>query len=239
MSKVAAIAELIEAHGVPVEQYLEEVEVHTRRLLAQGRICVRIPSRNVAGLVAGGRLMNQHETGTGGGYVGPIRGGFERDALGVVDPTGDPRSAPIYGYATAYLTANPGEGGWVERYGDVVLELRDSLRPRSTWTAGDSLDENSAGFRPTTVASPLNAPSVQSHLFLLEEPGADFDDDIELRDPLDCDVVDDFSFTYTEVQIWGGVALGDVAVAYVEPGSAAGGAAAEVLRSAGVEVYEL
>ncbi len=203
-----------EDRGMRVEEYLDAVNAHTRQLLADGRLCMFVPSRALRKVLVDGRMKNQHETGTTRGMPG--RASFEEQTLGIADPEGAPESAPVYGIACgdpesethSYLRYH---------YGETIVVFRDSMRPRATFTVGDSLDENLLS-GPTTWVSPVNVPHEGSQLFGGE-------------DPLDAEEVDDLAENYVEVQYWGPVTLGDIEAVYVdEPGLAFR------IRDAGVEV---
>jgi Domain of unknown function (DUF4157) len=83
---------------------------------------------------------------------------------------------------------------------DVVLRLRPSVRPRTTFTFGDSLDETLSGLSPDVGAEPLTQPSA------LAAQGT--------TDPLRlaslAEVSAGSSPVYTEAQVHGGITLADI-----------------------------
>lgn len=205
--------------GMPVEDYIEEVNVHTRQLLADGRLCMFVPPAALRRVLVDGRFKNQHETGTSRGMLG--RGPFEERAMGV-DGEEDPTSAPVYGLVT---DAPESTEHLYQRthYGRAVVVFRDSLRPRTTFTVGDSLDENIVE-GPTTWPTPVNDPDEGSQLYGID-------------DPLAVERIDDLRRNYyVEAQYWGPVNVGDIEMVYVddyEPELAA------ELRDAGLDVRDL
>jgi len=206
-----------EDRGMAIGEYLDAVNGHTRQLLADGRLCMYVPPTALWKIVADNRFKNQHRTGTTRGFPG--RGPFEERMLGVDDPGSDPESAPVYGF----VCADPEDERHEYRrhhYGQTIVVFSDRLRARTTFTVGDSLDENLVA-GPTTWASPVNAPDEMSQLFGSE-------------DPLYAEEVDDLEEnSYVEAQYWGPVTVDDIQAVYVDDPDLASS-----LREAGVEARE-
>lgn len=118
-----------------------------------------------------------------GNYVG-VRDNYEKRIMGVPDGVPDAQR-PIYGYQQA-------DGGRTA-YGDVTLELRDSVRGRTTITGGDSLNFETPVVRLSDVAGATDERlALSSGMNLAKD-----------YDPL-------FRWQYVESQVHGGVTLSDI-----------------------------
>ncbi|HEX9412510.1 MAG TPA: hypothetical protein VF916_03325, partial [Ktedonobacterales bacterium] len=127
-------------------------------------------------------------------------------------PRGAPEIVrPVSGYITPHGLDDPGVAG----YGDVRVILRDDVRPRTTLTFGDSLD-NYRGVHPGAGLSvPRSLEDVRADSFTWLSPER-FVPEVAI-DPLDLKSLADYYDRpaniindYVEAQIHGGVALGDI-----------------------------
>ena len=161
------------------------------------------PAKEASGIVYG-RFANQFETGRSSGLFDTSkREAFEKEFLGfqgpsrdkdgympaVWDEIGNPHAYnPIYGYVCGKGDKD-GLGSvppWTEtvhdcpmsHYGPIAVKFKDSIKERTTFTVGDSLDANhmtvthldEEHLMPLqdplrTKASPINAPDFRSHNF--------------------------------------------------------------------------
>jgi hypothetical protein len=165
-----------------------------RRAVAPGKpIVVRHGSEStLREILTSGRMKSQHETGTSsGGYIDKaLRADYEEMAFGL--PHDLPAAQrPIYGYVAPRGLAGD-HGGKLDQYGDIRVVLRDSVRPRTTVSAGDSLDR-----RAELTPMPIDAPDWHA-----AQPAA-----AKYTDLGDQGFQD---LTYVEAQIHGGVKTGDI-----------------------------
>lgn len=114
---------------------------------------VRVHPQVLIDVLDDGRFKSQFETGTSSGLMDTkIRDRVEREVLGVQDS--DDQARPIYGYFSPQPYQEP-----VSCYGKVVVQLKDHVRPRATFTVGDSLDSTSGYQTERVIGEPVVAPS--------------------------------------------------------------------------------
>jgi hypothetical protein len=155
------------------------------RVLKDAPVSVTVPANKVGAILKDGRLKSHFETGTSGGKnVTSIRDEWEAVMFGY--PTGmNPENRPIYGMVETN-GVKPSSARGNEQYGQVTLVLKDSVRERTTATAGDSLNLN-----PDYV--PLTNPSQRRTLGRI----SDFE-------------------PYYEAQVHSGVKTSDIARAVID-----------------------
>jgi hypothetical protein len=138
-----------------------------------------------------GRLKTQFETGTSSGVLDTqMRANFEAMDFGYDPVTFPAAQRPVYGYVSVGGVRGASDlDGAVSGYGNIQIVLRDSVRPRITVTAGDSLD-----LRQTRRPSPIDRIDYRST--------AGHDRTYDERWLLN---------SYVEAQIHGGVTWDDVA----------------------------
>jgi hypothetical protein len=166
-----------------------------RRATAPGKpIVVRRSSESsLRDILASGRMKTQHETGTSdGGYVDKaLRADFEEMAFGLPKDLPAERR-PIYGYVAPRGLDGEHSEGKLDQYGDIRVVLKDSVRPRTTVSAGDSLDR-----RKELTPMPIDNPDYRA----AQPAAAKYND---LGDP-------QFQqLTYVEAQIHDGVSNDDI-----------------------------
>jgi len=181
--------------GMLVDTYVTAAEQWLRARLATAEVRLRIRHPHVLDLLRDGRYLTQFEVPHSGGALGQSRRMvIEHTVLGV-PPSCRPSDRPVYGYLSG-----SDEAGMLGQYGDVVVRLKRSVRPRSRFVIGDSLDHTITHASPPVFApEPVDRPS----LLALIAP----------IDPLDCPSLADASplpYRYAEAQIYGGVRLSDV-----------------------------
>ena len=161
----------VDYHGVAraaanydtLEEYIEVSEKAQREMLRHAEPCVRCERNVLKEILDDGRIKNQHEAKSSAGYFNPKkREDIERSWFGYGS---EPRAEwPVYGYL-----ADQGEDGFVAeighdkagdgliQYGEIVVRLKPEILDRTTYTFGDSLNEN--GFdRAELAPAPVNAP---------------------------------------------------------------------------------
>jgi len=159
------------------------------------KISVTVPAQKIGAILREGRLKTQFETGRSGGANMPTwRENWEAVMFGY--PIGsDPSVRPIYGMVeTGGVKPSSLRGN--EQYGTVTLVLKDSVRDRTTFTNGDSLNLN-----PFHV--PVNNPSQSSASRF--PTSASFEAEIKQKR-----AADPSERGYYEAQIHGGVSVSDI-----------------------------
>jgi hypothetical protein len=204
--------------GQTPSTYRASVAAELRGLLVDKPIAVRV--RDEAALqdiIAGGRFKTSHEgvKRASGLLANMANRRLGEHILGVPADT-PPERRPIYGYVAINGIEPALSGGrqipgvreredqedLLSSYGQIQVVLKPDVRPRTTITVGDSLDEI-AFMRPTPVDSPT-AESLGIHrLNGIAEPG--------------------FTRTsYVEAQVHGGIRVDDIAeVVFPQPPAAA------------------
>jgi hypothetical protein len=180
--------------GMTPVEYAAQADASVARLVQGAEVRVRAPVAAVTEIIRTGRLLNQFETGTTGGLLDLNARRSVEAGLWATGPEAGGAQRPIYGYLSGTMEATSAQ------YGDVVLRLRPTVRPRTTFTFGDSLDETTLGIRPTVAGEPLTRPTALA---------AQRDTD-PLRLGSLADVESRGYATYTEAQVHGGVTLEDI-----------------------------
>lgn len=125
--------------GMDPAAYEAAVDAHIAEAMKDAHVFVRVPDDVLKQVMADGRLKNQFETDDSqGNYNHQMRDRIESGYFGVAEGESDPSWRPIYGY----LWEGDGDGEYssVSSYGSVRIQLRDSVKERTTFTFGDSLD---------------------------------------------------------------------------------------------------
>lgn len=173
-----------------------------RRAVGSARVAMAIPGHALHKVIDDGDVRSAFQTGatrSGGGeiekYLGLRRSGEHR--LFGYPATHPDHARPVYGY----LTHDPFRDGHASAYGAHTLVLnRAAVAHRTTWTAGDSLNEKSLR------ASPLTAPHLHSVNPELTDGyySGSYSPDLAVHEAL---TDHERRNTYLEAQIHGGVAL--------------------------------
>ena len=186
-----------------------------REELKTAVIQIRIDD-DVFGLMVdeGDRFRSQMETGTSGGYFDDARRIDTEARMFGYSNALDPAERPIYGYI-----APAGQAGEnqpiLNQYGDVIVELKDELRERTTVTWGDSLYHHDVN---TGAPSPMLDPKWYSAV----GEGGILDQAVDLKqNALDQNL--DRAQPYMEAQIHGSVTLDDIKRVTLPPLSEATG----------------
>ena len=125
-------------------------------MFKQAPVVIRMPAEDyvVDGIIQHGRMRNLFETGTGRGNKNKrIRVGTEEEILNIPSHT-PPHLRPIYGMLditepleSAAQSKNHRMKGKIfpvggTHYGDLILKLKPSVKQRTTFTHGDSMDKS-------------------------------------------------------------------------------------------------
>jgi len=177
-----AIAELAGLDGMTIEETERKIFSRLEKDLENPVAIFRSTDATIS-ILAGGRFKTQFETGRSAGMFSPEgRAEAEQNGLGY-PPDVDPKERPVYGVVNT--ARHDGR-----QYGDVEIVLRDSVKQRSTITLGDSLTAFADGYLAGTPYLDPGKASVD-HRALVYGRG--------------------YSVGYIEVQIQGGVTVGDIA----------------------------
>lgn len=197
-------------------------------VIENGTVCVAVSEEILREVIDDERFKNQFETKTSNGTLDPgMRKVWESVITGAtVDEK--PADRAIYGFMTANTDVpkhdengapdtsaghdatdrNDYEGQWrdmlsvnnpmASQYGSVVVELKDSVRDRTTATIGDSL-------RAQTVGLPVNEPVTSEGLLVAG-----------LYSRTDRATTPMYTTRYVEAQVTGGVTVDDIARIHVD-----------------------
>lgn len=171
---------------------------------AQNPIQIDVSTKALGNILEDGRMKTAFETRssrTGGNYPSTQseyvdkRMAAETNYLGVpADTPADQR--PVYGY----LTQGNYFGDY--KYGNVTIELNNSVKDRSTMTAADSLDRRLTG---APMADALSGKLTDQQVFQASGAGS-----VRQNDNGQIEVLPVSASPYYEAQVHGGVQLSDI-----------------------------
>jgi hypothetical protein len=181
-----SIAEVAKNYKVDPKQVIDTCADNLRGIIDTQSISIRRGSWGSTDILQSGRFKTQFETGTSAGDVDfRLRTKAEEKGLGV-PPDIDITQRPIYGYISHGKTTS------AEGYGRIEFVLKDDVKVRTTYTAGDSLYSMSinrtAGVPLSNVRNPAAWGTNVDNLYR-----KDFN-----------------SIGYIEAQVHGGLSLSDV-----------------------------
>lgn len=196
---------------------VSKAEAHLKRVLSTSTVGVNVPSKVLDSILVSGRLKSQFETNTSSATLDKsFRAEAEEAKFGYSKST---KAADRIIYGSVFAGPDDNASG---QYGDVIIELKPSVRSRTTVTAGDSLD--ATGGKPVAVDDPKIEMFPQdparyktdwakeisdSRFFELNTPGSyseNLDDEPRM------------TRHYWEAQVHGGVSVSDIARVHV-PGT--------------------
>lgn len=185
------LSEKLDYYKIPdLETYKKKCTERIKSFVEGQPVKIRVSEDVLNKVINDGRFKTQFETGASGGLLSnAIRADFENKVFGI--PKDSTLGRPIYGYI------HPGKFDTIDQYGKIIVELKDSVRQRTTFTVGDSLDSTSRGEEPLLSPQPLTEPSYLAARHLPQ------------WGPLDWHNVSEVS-SYIEAQIHGGVAVKDI-----------------------------
>ena len=133
-----------------------------------------------------GRYKTQFETDTSGGFLDTKARSIQEVATFSLHPSMNPKNRPVYGqvYTNGFEDSAYKEA-W--QYGQIVLVVKKSVHKKTSWTAGDSLNN-------TVQASSLTNPSYHGGELQSSSGG----------------LYGGSSLNYIEAQIHGGVKVSDI-----------------------------
>lgn len=169
-----------------------------RNLLDKGQVRIRVPDGAAVGILESGRIKSQFETGISGGKLNENTRGKAEETFFGYDKRMSGKDRPIYGYIDASDVEVRGSTKWVSQYGSIEFVLKDSVRARTSFTVGDSLDLTKG--KPTVIPQPVTNPSIRAMDLKKTSPIAD-------RGYSDRDIK---GTPYIEAQVHGGVRVADI-----------------------------
>ena len=180
---------MLQSRGYTDEQIDGMVE-NLKKLNANAELTIRVPSDVIADVLEDGRFKTQFESQTSGGALNP-RGRLRAEEFLYNAPADlAPELRPVYGYLSDVSTSLNAQA-----YGDVKVILKDSVRNRTTVVYSDSLYAAQTGQKG---ASFINNPQLNS----VTHP--------RLGALSKAKGLDDIAHLYPEMQVHGGVGLGDI-----------------------------
>jgi hypothetical protein len=142
--------------GMTLEEYMELAARWLNAEVATSEVRIRMRIGPFEQFLATGSYLTQFSTtmtASAGAQHRALRMIVERTVLGV--PGCRPADRPIYGYLSG-----SDESAQLQQYGEVVMRLDRSIRRRSTFMLGDSLDHAIHHFRvPSFVPQPVARPT--------------------------------------------------------------------------------
>lgn len=229
-------------------EYVEECEKRLKKAIEDTDVCVRLPVASLNKVLEQGSYKSVFESqkSGAGGFAGgiwnrerylKIRRRAENQMFGISEAQETDR--PVYGYLAGKGSVNPNSED-LEQYGNVALVLKDSVRERTTFTQGDSLDDvNMKGIFGHVLPngqkiwsgkgspSKVTDPKIQSLTYLEYWSGRDWLTNAELYEEKpeeDNNAVPqkERKYGYWEAQVSSGFSVDEIAsVAFIgkEPGS--------------------
>jgi ribosomal protein S18 acetylase RimI-like enzyme len=165
-------------------------EVISSYVRAHPQIRIRVTPETLAEIVKDGRYKTEYELPGVTPEMAASRAEAERNMFGY--PAGaDPVERPVYGY----LSGTADEGGIVQEYGDLILNLDPSVNARATFTIGDSYR---AAIRGELSPSLLADPGIGS-----------WTGDFDIVKAYESGNLEDIS-RYVEVEIHGGLTSAEI-----------------------------
>lgn len=150
------IAAYSKGEGVTPEVYEQRVKDALKELMDGKPIQMQFPSGLADQLLESRRFKTQFETGSSGGILDTDERSLG-EYLGLGLPRNlDPSLRPVYGYVKSYRGQERGVG---RTFGDLTFVLKDEVRQRAGYTAGDSLYGFRSGF---VVSSPIDEVKLES-----------------------------------------------------------------------------
>jgi len=206
--------------GMSAHVLRDQVNESVKEALKDALPFIRVELPVVSKILQSGRFLSQHEMDLAAGedFMAEVRSDVELEVMGV--PRGTLASyRPIYGYLSSLRPGDPGPSGHADTtsYGDVVVELKENLKDRSTVTFQDSMGAMDTG---NFMATPVSKPNIRS-----VDLGGD-----ELPYKVRNKTVDGDG--YTEAQIHNGISLKDIEKVWFESSPDAG--LAKEMKKAGV-----
>jgi hypothetical protein len=186
-----------------------------KQFLDGSEVVMAFPSKGFQKFVEDGVAKNGFEAGTegikkGNSYYLDLRRRGEEEVLNIPSEAGSSKR-PVYAameHPDRSRSLQGGQGNLMAQYGGIQVVLNDSVKDRSTFTYGDSIDFNEPqGIKASPVRDPANPKSYQGKIKV------SYSDDNPHSKGMRIETSkDDPGITppYVETQIHGGLKLSDV-----------------------------
>lgn len=182
-------------------------------------LVIRVKEASMKNILKDGEFKNQYTTLTSGGTYNPDWRKVVENNLFNIPINAISRNRPIYGYISNKFVENGSRSFELQKYGNIKVVLKDSIKDRCYFTMGDSMN-NSARIIPSKLVD------IQKYSIRPEELAFNKWKNLgEFRG-------------YPEVQIFGGVKLSDIK--YIElPKELKGSEIAKSISDNGIKIrYE-
>lgn len=203
------------------DEYMDEQFEKIKELVNDeaNELVIRVKEASMKNILKDGEFKNQYTTLTSGGTYNPDWRKVVENNLFNIPINAISRNRPIYGYISNKFVENGSRGFELQKYGNIKVVLKDSVKDRCYFTMGDSMN-NSARIIPSKLVD------IQKYSIRPEELAFNKWKNLgEFRG-------------YPEVQIFGGVKLSDIK--YIElPKELKGSEIAKSISDNGIKIrYE-
>lgn len=203
------------------EEYMDEQFNKVKELVNDetNELVIRVKEAAMENILKDGEFKNQYTTLTSGGVYNPDWRKVVENNLFNIPINAISRNRPIYGYISNKFVENGSRSFELQKYGDIKVVLKDSIKDRCYISMGDSMN-NSARIIPSKLED------MQKYSVRPEELAFNKLDNLgEFRG-------------YPEIQIFGGVKLKDIK--YIElPKALKDSNIAKSIKKSGIKIrYE-
>lgn len=203
------------------DEYMDEQFEKVKELVNDeaNELVIRVKEASMENILKDGEFKNQYTTLTSGGTYNPDWRKVVENNLFNIPINAISRNRPIYGYISNKFVENGSRGFELQKYGNIKVVLKDSIKDRCYFTMGDSMN-NSSRIIPSKLVD------IQKYSIRPEELAFNKWKNLgEFRG-------------YPEVQIFGGVKLSDIK--YIElPKELKGSEIAKSISDNGIKIrYE-
>lgn len=203
------------------DEYMDEQFEKVKELVNDeaNELVIRVKEASMENILKDGEFKNQYTTLTSGGTYNPDWRKVVENNLFNIPINAISRNRPIYGYISNKFVENGSRSFELQKYGNIKVILKDSVKDRCYFTMGDSMN-NSARIIPSKLVD------IQKYSIRPEELAFNKWKNLgEFRG-------------YPEVQIFGGVKLSDIK--YIElPKELKGSEIAKSISDNGIKIrYE-
>ena len=175
------------------DEYMDEQFEKVKELVNDeaNELVIRVKEASMQNILKDGEFKNQYTTLTSGGTYNPDWRKVVENNLFNIPINAISRNRPIYGYISNKFVENGRRSFELQKYGNIKVVLKDSIKDRCYFTMGDSMN-NSARIIPSKLVD------IQKYSIRPEELAFNKWKNLgEFRG-------------YPEIQIFGGVKLSDI-----------------------------
>ena len=203
------------------DEYMDEQFEKVKELVNDeaNELVIRVKEASMENILRDGEFKNQYTTLTSGGTYNPDWRKVVENNLFNIPINAISRNRPIYGYISNKFVENGSRGFELQKYGNIKVVLKDSVKDRCYFTMGDSMNNSSR-------VIPSKLVDIQKYSIRPEELAFNKWKNLgEFRG-------------YPEIQIFGGVKLSDIK--YIElPKELKGSKIAKSISDNGIKIrYE-